>query len=67
MRIIQTNNTDEILVDPALRQAYDNFGHSAVAVVRHNGYGEDSLYLNLIKLHDMMESHRRHWKYFRLC
>ena len=52
MRIIQTNNTDEILVDPALRQAYDNFGHSAVAVVRHNRYGEDSLYLNLIKLHD---------------
>ena len=39
-------------MDPALRQAYDNFGHSAVAVVRHNRYGEDSLYLNLIKLHD---------------
>lgn len=44
--------SDETLEDPALRQAYDYFGHSAVAIVRHNRYAADSLYRGLSELHD---------------
>ena len=44
--------SDEILVDPALRQAYDHFGFSAVVQIRQNKYGADSLYINLTHLHD---------------
>jgi hypothetical protein len=43
---------DETLVDPVLRQAYDNFGYSAVEIIRHNRYAPYSLYLRLSKLHD---------------
>ena len=43
--------TDEVLSDPALRQAYDHFGHSAVTFVLHNRYALDSLYRNLSALH----------------
>ena len=42
----------ETLQDPALRQAYDTYGHYAVTVVRHNRYSENSLYCQLSKLHD---------------
>ena len=45
-------SSDEVLEDPALRQAYDHFGHSAVVLVRHNKYASDSLYRNLSTLHD---------------
>jgi hypothetical protein len=38
-------------VDPALRQAYDHFGQSAVAIVRHTQYAPDSLYQKLSRLH----------------
>lgn len=43
---------DETLVDPVLRQAYDNFGHSAAEIIRHNRYAPQSLYLRLSKLHE---------------
>ena len=38
-------------MDPALRQAYDHFGQSAVAIVRHTQYAPDSLYQKLSRLH----------------
>eukprot|EP00804_Cyclotella_cryptica_P021781 CCRYP_000775-RA/>CCRYP_000775-RA protein AED:0.24 eAED:0.24 QI:250/1/1/1/1/1/2/2392/748 len=44
-------NAYEILSDPVLRQAYDHFGHYAVAIVRHNRYGSSSLYRTLSALH----------------
>ncbi|KAL7521754.1 hypothetical protein ACHAWX_006434 [Stephanocyclus meneghinianus] len=44
-------NAYEILSDPVLRQAYDHFGHHAVAIVRHNRYGSSSLYRTLSDLH----------------
>jgi hypothetical protein len=47
---------DEILADPVLRQAYDHFGHSVVARVRHNRYHAESLYRQLTKLHDQGNS-----------
>lgn len=42
---------DEILSDPVLRQAYDHFGHSAVAIVRHDRYDPLSMYMKLSNLH----------------
>lgn len=45
-------SADETLEDPALRQAYDHFGHTAVAILRQNRYSPNSLYRNLSKLHD---------------
>jgi hypothetical protein len=49
-------STDETLVDPSLRQAYDHFGHNAVSLVRNNRYGPDSLYSKLSKLHQENKS-----------
>ncbi|EJK76581.1 hypothetical protein THAOC_01647 [Thalassiosira oceanica] len=42
----------EVLVDPALRQAYDHFGHGAVTLVNHNKHQPESLYRGLTELHD---------------
>jgi len=49
-------NAYEILSDPVLRQAYDNFGHRAVARIRHNRYESSSLYLALTSLHQQGRS-----------
>ena len=42
----------EVLVDPALRQAYDHFGHDAVTLVNHNKHQPESLHRGLTELHD---------------
>lgn len=42
---------DEVLSDPALRQAYDHCGHSAVALVLYDRYAPESLYRKLSALH----------------
>ncbi|KAL7542584.1 hypothetical protein ACHAXR_012102 [Thalassiosira sp. AJA248-18] len=49
---IELQHAYETLVDPALRQAYDHYGHYAVAHVRNNKYQADSLYRCLTSLHD---------------
>ncbi|KAL7554371.1 hypothetical protein ACHAWF_017823 [Thalassiosira exigua] len=49
---LELRNAYEILSDPALRQAYDNFGHHGVTRVRHDKYAQDSLYRKLTQLHD---------------
>ena len=42
----------EVLVDPALRQAYDCYGYGAVTLVNHNKHQPASLYRSLTELHD---------------